>query len=158
MSTEKRRIEAILQIRLDGAEEWDVREFVAKNEQAGEEPWTPHPDPLTPDQIAGIIAAADRMITESCPGFPPDAARHLAMRRNLYARAIQAGEIATAARILRDIAEIEGVYPRLKTAPRTPGMAFVLIGLPAERFGEIAEEIELLACVDGISVAIEGPR
>jgi hypothetical protein len=116
---ERRRIQAILQIRLDGAEEWDARDFIAQKEAAGEDPWTvaDGAGPLTVDQVAAIIEAADKVIADAYPDDPPDVARHKAKLKNLYARAVTAGEIATAARILRDIADLEQLPEK---AARTP--------------------------------------
>jgi hypothetical protein len=112
---ERRRIQAILQIRLDGAEEWDARDFIAQKEAAGEDPWTVAEAPMAAAQVAAIIKAADKLIIDASPGVPPDIARHLAMRRNLYARAVAAGEIATANRILDGIAALEGIARDSKT-------------------------------------------
>jgi hypothetical protein len=111
-SIEERRIQAILQIRLDGAESWDVEDFIAEKEKDGEAPWAiaAGARPLTRAKIAKIIEAADTLMIDAYSAYPPETARHLAMRRNLYARAVAAGEIATAARILRDIREIEGGF------------------------------------------------
>jgi hypothetical protein len=153
---EEQRIREVLQIRLDGAEEWDVVAHIADREKAGEEPWRPAPDPLTEEQIVDLISEADKRIAASRPAADSAVARHLAMRRSLYARAVQAGEIRAALAILADIAKIEEVYPaKMKAQPLLPagdGMTWVLIGIPATRFGEIAEEIELLAAVDGIRI------
>ena len=57
-----------------------------------------------------------------------------------------------APRMTRNVAETEGVYPKPKDAPSTPGMIWVSIGIAAERFGEISELIELMATVDGIRI------
>jgi hypothetical protein len=109
MTNEQKRIQAVLQLRLDGAEVWDIVETIAAKEQAGEEPWTVEDggQPATRAEISDLIDAADRLIQQSAPGLPAATARQLAMQRNLYARCIQACEHATAARILKSIAAIE---------------------------------------------------
>ena len=158
---EEQRIQAILQIRLDGAETWDVEAFVADKERAGEEPWKITGEPLSQKQVLDYIREADHRIATSSPDAQTAAARHLAMRRSLYARAVQAGEIRAALAILVDIAKIEEVYPAKAKEKTTagmiaaPGMSWVLIGIPAARFGEIAEEIELLGAVDGIRIEMD---
>ena len=108
----RRRIQAILQIRLDGAEAWDVRDFVALKEAAGESPWAIEGKPLNAAQIGSIIKAADKLIAESSPGDPPEVARHKAKLKNLYARAVQSGDVRTARSILCDIAKMEGLNKR----------------------------------------------
>jgi hypothetical protein len=156
---EEQRIREVLQIRLDGAEEWDVVAHVADKEKAGEEPWTVTADPLNEEQIVDLISEADKRIAASRPAEESAVARHLAMRGSLYARAIQAGEIRAALAILADIAKIEEVYPAKAKASAAPpagdGMTWILIGIPAPRYREIAEEIELLATVEGIRIDIE---
>jgi hypothetical protein len=121
-TSDRQRVQAVLQIRLDGAEVWDVAQHIADAEQATTDPWTVAPDaaPLTAEQIAGIIRAADALIVESVPGYPPELAKHIAQRRSLFARAVQSGEIATAARLLKDIAQMEGICPAKSTASAAP--------------------------------------
>jgi hypothetical protein len=41
--------------------------------------------------------------------------RHLAQRRNLYAKALLAGDVRTAAAVLKDEAELLGLYPPKRT-------------------------------------------
>ena len=117
----RRRIQAILQIRLDGAEPWDVRQFIAEKEQAGEEPWTIEDGqaPLTAAQVRAIIKAADALIAESYPDDAPDIARHKAKLKNLYARAVQAADVRTARSILNDLAKLDGLNRRGKPAAST---------------------------------------
>src|SRR6516162_3495061 len=117
----RRRIQAILQIRLDGAELWDVRAFIAEKEQAGEEPWTVEDGqaPLTAAQVRAIIKPADALIAQSYPDDAPDIARHKAKLKNLYARAVQAADVRTARSILNDLAKLDGLNRRGKPAAST---------------------------------------
>ena len=137
------RIQAVLQIRLDGAELWDVAAFIAEKHQAGEDPWKGE-TPLSPQQIESIVKAADALIAQANPELPPDVARHIAMRKNLYARAVQAGEIATAARILKDIAQLEQVYPERGSKPAAADgraqAAACLFGIQARHLAELLDE------------------
>ena len=149
------RIQAILQIRLDGAETWDAIAYAVEKTKAKEDPW----GETLGDEIYRYIAEADRRIAASAHDPATTTARHLAMRRNLYARAVQAGDIGTALRVLIDLAKLEGAYPgKSKGRPEldADGQTWVLIGIPHARYGEIAGEIELLKCVDGIRVEVAG--
>src|ERR1019366_10102324 len=148
------RIQQILAIRLDGCERWDVDAFVAEQRAKKEPAWAGE---TTGKQLDDYLTEADRRIAASAHDPATTNARHLAMRRNLYARAVQAGDIGTALRVLIDLAKIEGAYPgKSKGRPEldADGQTWVLIGIPHARFGEIAGEIELLKCVDGIRVEV----
>src|SRR5260370_41497966 len=98
------RIQAILQIRLDGAERWDCVSYVAEKEAAKEEPWTvaDGAEPLTAAQIGTLGKAADALITAAYPDDAPEVGKHKAKLRNCYARAIQSGDVRTAQSILSD--------------------------------------------------------
>jgi hypothetical protein len=118
----QRRIQAVLQIRLDGAELWDVRDFIAEKEQAGEDPWTigDGGTALNAAQINLIVKAADTRIAQSSPGDPPEVARHKAKLRNLYARSIQVGDVRTARSILCDLGKLDGLNRRKTSTPAVP--------------------------------------
>jgi hypothetical protein len=110
----KLRVEDVLRIRLDGAEGWDVRRYVAEKEAAGEAPWTVAEGgkPLSERQIRNYVTAADELISESCRQSRKKLLRrHLAQRRNLYARAVNKGDERTALAILRDLAKLQDLYP-----------------------------------------------
>jgi hypothetical protein len=109
----RQRVEDVLRIRLDGAEGWDVRRYVAEQEAAGAAPWTVPEGgkPLSERQIRNYVAAADRLIDESCRQSRKKLLRrHQAQRRNLYARAVNKGDERTALAVLRDLAELQGLY------------------------------------------------
>lgn len=111
------RIQAVLQIRLDGAEGWDVRLYVAEKEKAGEQPWKIEEGgkPLSERQIRRYVQAADALVSESCRISRATAIRrHKAQRRSLYARAIQTGDLGTALAVLRDLATLQDLYPAKK--------------------------------------------
>ena len=109
----RQRIEDILRVRLDGAEGWDVRRYVAEQEAAGEPPWT-IPEggkPLSERQIRNYVAAADKLVDESCRQSRKRLLRrHQAQRRQLYARAVSKGDERTALAVLRDLAELQNLY------------------------------------------------
>jgi hypothetical protein len=117
------RIEEVLRIRLDGAEFWDIREYVREKEREAGSVWEVPPGgrPLSDSQLWRYQAAADRLIAESCRSSRKKLLRrHLAQRRNLFAKAVSAGDYRTALAVARDEAELEGLYPPKKIAPTTP--------------------------------------
>jgi hypothetical protein len=119
----RRRVEEILRIRLDGAEWWDCCEFVREKEQEEGSAWylAEGDKPLSDASLRRYLAKADNLIAESCRASRKKLfRRHLAQRRNLYAKAVHAGDIRTASGILRDEAELEGLYPPKKIAPTNP--------------------------------------
>jgi hypothetical protein len=108
------RVSEILRIRLDGAEIWDVREYVREKEQEDGSPWKlpEGAKPLSDSQLWRYIARADKLIAESCRASRKKLLRrHLAQRRNLYARAVNAGDYRAALAAARDEAELLGLYP-----------------------------------------------
>ena len=117
------RVEEVLRIRLDGAEVWDLREYVREKEQEAGSVWElpPGGKPLSDSQLWRYLAKADRLIAESCRASRKKVLRqHLAQRRNLYAKAVSSGDYRTALAVLRDEAELQGIYPPKKIAPTTP--------------------------------------
>jgi hypothetical protein len=113
-ATIQRRIEEVLRIRLDGAEFWDVREYAREKEQEAGTVWElkDGAKPLSDGQLWRYIGRADRLIAESSRASRKRLIRrHLAQRRNLYAKSVVAGDYRTALAILRDEAELQGLYP-----------------------------------------------
>src|SRR5262245_10990160 len=112
-----RRVEDLLRIRLDGAEWWDVREFVREKEGEEGSAWQlgPGATPLSDSQIRRLLAKADGAVEAShMRSRRKLLRRHLAQRRNLYAKAVLAGDLRTALACLRDEAELRGLYPPKK--------------------------------------------
>lgn len=108
------RTEQLLAIRLDGAEFWDLREFVREQEKTADSPWflEDGDDPMSDSQIRIYMAKADDLIQEAHDENRERLyRRHLAQRRRLYARAVAAGDVGTALRVLRDEAQMIGLYP-----------------------------------------------
>jgi hypothetical protein len=113
-ATIRARVDDILRILLDGAQSWDVRQYVAEKEAAGEPPWTVPEGgkPLSERQLRRYCDRADKLISESCrTNRKRLIRRHLAQRRNLYARALNKGDERTALAVLRDLAELQDLYP-----------------------------------------------
>jgi hypothetical protein len=106
------RVNAVLKLRLGGAEFHDLREYAVASEQN----WN-----VSDTQLWRYVAAADRLCKRL---FDAKAdyllARHLLQRRTLYAHAMNAGDYRTALAVLQDEAKLEGLYPPTKIAPTNP--------------------------------------
>jgi hypothetical protein len=98
------RVEEILQLRLLGAEFVDIR----KHSQANG--WN-----LADRSLHYLIAKSDKLLQQTLEKDRTKIInRHIAMRRALYARAVAVSDYGTASRILRDEAELLGLYPAKK--------------------------------------------
>jgi hypothetical protein len=118
------RVEELLRVILDGAEEhWDACEFVRDREKEAGSPWEVKEGekPLSESQIRRYVAKADALIADSCRASRKKLVRrHLARRRNLYAKAVAQGDVRAALAVLRDEAELLGLYAPRKIAPTNP--------------------------------------
>jgi hypothetical protein len=120
----ERRVEELLRIRLDGAEFWDLREYVREKEKEEGSAWhlAPGATPLSDSQIRRLASRADALIAASRERSRRKAVRlHLARRRNLYAKAVLQGDIRTALAVLRDEAELLDLYPARKVKGELTG-------------------------------------
>jgi hypothetical protein len=118
-----RRVDDILRIRLDGAQWWDVRDFVREKEGESGSAWclAEGEAPLSDGQIRRYQQRADKLLYESHERSRRKLfRRHLAQRRNLYARAVTTGDVRTALACLDSEAELLGLFPPKKVAPTTP--------------------------------------
>jgi hypothetical protein len=115
------RIEEILRIRLDGAEFWDVREYAREKCAEAGSIWE-NPKCLSDGQLYRYIARADKLIAESCRSSRKRLTRrHLAQRRNLYAKAVNSGDLRTALAVLADEARLLGLFPTEKQRVEVTG-------------------------------------
>jgi hypothetical protein len=107
----RQRVEAIFQLRLGGAEFHDIREYAdAPTDAEGKprQPWG-----VSDSQLRRYIAAADRLCQERFDAKAEHLlARHLLQRRRLFAHAQEVGDYKTALAVLKDEAELEGLYTR----------------------------------------------
>jgi hypothetical protein len=113
-TTKRDRVAAVLQVMLDGAQPHQVRQFVAEKTAAEEYPWkvAEGEKPLSERQLRRYMAEADRLIAAGHrTSHRKLLRRHLAMRRNLYARAVNAGDIGTALRIADSEAKLLDLFP-----------------------------------------------
>jgi len=109
----RQRVEEVLAIILDGASFVQIRQYVSEKQEANEAPWTaPDGKPLSDRTLWRYIAEANKLIAESCRETRKRTLqRHLAQRRNLYARAVNTGDYSAALRCLRDEAALLDLYP-----------------------------------------------
>jgi hypothetical protein len=108
----RKRVEEVFKLRLGGAEFADIREYARAPEQA----WG-----VSDGQLWRYIAAADKLVKERFDAKAEHLlARHLLQRRTLYAHCVGAGDFRTALAVLKDEAELEGLYPPQKIAPTDP--------------------------------------
>lgn len=107
------RVEEVLAIRLDGAEFWHVREYAREKEQEEGSAWklAEGQKPLSDGQLWRYIGQADKMMAESCRASRKRLLRrHLAQRRNLYAKAVSQGDVRSALACIADEARLLGLY------------------------------------------------
>lgn len=113
----QRRQDDILRIRLDGAQWVDVRDFVRVKEKEPGSNWflSEGENPMSEGMIRRYQQRADREMVRTHERSRKKAYyRHLAQRKNLYARATLAGDTRTALSILQDEAHILGLYPKTR--------------------------------------------
>jgi hypothetical protein len=107
-----RRIAEVFKLRLGGAELPDIREYA----QAQSPPWG-----VTDAQLWRYVKAADALCRKYLDGQSEHLlARHLLQRRQLYAHAMSAGDFRAALAVLKDEAELEGLYAPRKVALTDP--------------------------------------
>src|SRR5215472_1590996 len=109
----QQRVGEILRIRLDGAEIWDIREYVREKEQEEGSAWqlAEGQTPLSDSQLWRYIAKADKEVAASCRASTKKALRrHLASRRNLYAKAVSQGDVRAALSCLDSEAKLLGLF------------------------------------------------
>jgi hypothetical protein len=113
----RRRIDEILRIRLDGAERWDVCEYVREKEKEEGSVWflAPGQEPLSDSSLWRYISHAEKAIQQSTDqGRKVMRKNHVAKRRNIYAKAVLSADYRTALACLDSEAKLLGLYPSSK--------------------------------------------
>ena len=117
------RVEEVLAIRLDGAEFWHVREYAREKEQEEGSPWhlTDGAKPLSDGQLWRYMARADKLVAESCRASRKKLLRtHLARRRNIFGKAMSAGDYRAALAAADSEAKLQGLYDAAGSAALLP--------------------------------------
>jgi hypothetical protein len=108
----RKRVEAVFNLRLGGAEFADIVQYASAREQG----WG-----VSERQLWNYVRAADQLVKERFDARAEHLLnRHLLQRRTLYAHAMGAGDFRTALAVLQDEAKLEGLYPPQKIAPTNP--------------------------------------
>lgn len=106
----RRRIQDVSRLILSGAEFSDIRQYAA------EQGWD-----VGDRQLSRYLKIAyERMARALQRDKKQLVGRHVMQRKALYARAVKANDLRSALQILKDEAELEGLYPPTKIAPTTP--------------------------------------
>jgi len=100
------RVETVLKIRLLGGDFDDIRQYAAGDATEARAPWD-----VSERQLWRYIAASDKLLEQrdECDRKRL-LRRHLAQRRTLYARAVEAGDWRAALSVLKDEADLQGLY------------------------------------------------
>jgi hypothetical protein len=106
----QKRVEQVFQLRLHGAELPDILPYAA------EKGWN-----VKERQLRTYIARADRLMAEILNRNREQLfGRHVLQRRAIYARCLKIQDYKTALQVLRDEAQLEGMYAPTKISPTTP--------------------------------------
>jgi hypothetical protein len=137
-ATIARRVEEFVQIILDGAEPHDLRQYVSEMETKEGSPWklAEGMKSLSDRQIRRYAVAAEKVIAESVrTSRKKIMRRHLARRRNLYAKAVSQGDMRTALAVLADEGKLLHLYdevsqraPKSEAVPTAIGDVVKLLG------------------------------
>ncbi len=109
-ATTSRRVQDVLRVMLAGGEFNEIRQF------ASDQGWQ-----VSERQLRRYIETANTQLAEAAQRDRGQLlGRHLMQRRALYARCLKANDLRTALQVLRDEAELFGLYPPTKIAATTP--------------------------------------
>jgi hypothetical protein len=114
-ATAERRVNDLLAIVLDGAQGWDVFQYVREKEAEEGSVWfvLQGATPLSDGMIRKYLTRAYRLMESAHEKSRRRLfRRHVARLNHLYARATTAGELSVARAVLRDLAEMQRLLPR----------------------------------------------
>jgi hypothetical protein len=129
-----RRVEEVLDLLLLGASFPEIRQFASAPERK------PAPWRVCDRQLRRYVSKAYELLAERHDADRERMIhRHLAQRRGLYARAVAAGDLGTAARVLKDEAELFNLYPpkAVEVGGKNGGPVLVTLS-PDERLAALA--------------------
>jgi hypothetical protein len=105
------RVEAILRLRIDGAQFHDIRDY-ANQPPKPEEPWQ-----VSDSQLKRYIQKSDELLRQRTEKSKSREIRlHLARREGLYARALKWADFKTALAVLDSLAKLRGLFPDPRVA------------------------------------------
>jgi hypothetical protein len=119
----KQRTNEIVRILLDGAESWDIEEYVREQEADADSPWHIGA-PISYCQIRRYVQRAERQIAKASSKENRGRLihRHLARRRSLYAKAVAQGDIRAALAVLDSEAKLLGLFPQAQERKDAPNV------------------------------------
>jgi hypothetical protein len=102
-----KRVEAVLRLRLAGAEFWDIREFMSSEDpETDKVPWD-----VSDKQLRRYIAMTGPLLARAMEARREELlARHIAQRHHLYAKTMAQGDYRAALDVLKDEAKLQGLY------------------------------------------------
>lgn len=111
-ATVQQRVEEVLELRLAGAEFHQIRKYAnVPDPQSGRKPWG-----VSDSQLWRYIRAGDELLAEILDKDRERLLnRHIAARRRLLSRAVAQNDLSNARALLKDEAELLGLYPPTKT-------------------------------------------
>lgn len=138
----RKRIEELIRVRLDGLQSFDLRPYVADQQTVEGSPWKLEEGqkPWSERQLRRYLSKADEAIADSCRTSRKRLMqRHLGIRRNLLAKAINQGDLRTALACAADEARLVRLYdPVSKPNATDPPSAIAdLVKQLAERMQSI---------------------
>lgn len=140
-ATVELRIQEVLQIILDGAQEWSIRDYVAEKCKTGEAPWKVKRG-LAYRTVGHYITDARRRIkAASIRGDVDRIDKTIAMRESLFARCVNAGDMSNARGVLNDINTLCDDYPAKKLDAKITGERPIRL-IPHDDFYNNADRLE----------------
>ncbi len=135
----RRRINALLEIRLAGAQFHEICKYAAttpEEDDGSGRPWN-----VSQHQLRRYVARADRQLRRQTDEKRDTLiSRHIAMRQLLYSRSLDAGDFRTALAVAADEAKLRGLYPEPKPTTPTVNVGVALNGVTAK---DVAAELIL---------------
>jgi len=114
-ATSEARVNDLLAVVLDGAQGWDVFQYVREKEADPESAWfvAEGTTPLSDAMIRKYLTRTYKLMESAHEKSRSRLLRrHIAKLNHLYARATTNGELAVARAVLRDLAEMQRLLPR----------------------------------------------
>ncbi len=110
----RRRVELIAKVILFGGEFSDIRQYVSETDEATRRPWK-----ISDRNLFRYQNRAYELIEKQTEKSRPRVwARHVQQRRQMFALAMESGDIGAALQVAKDEAALHGIYPG---GGKTPG-------------------------------------